>query len=93
MLVEQNTPDPYAGWPLKEPEVQSNEQPTIPQDSVQNGPYATVVTVRMSRKMHQALKDEAYKRRMSLNSLCLRALETTLPIDVQVRVSPSPLDC
>lgn len=56
-----------------------------------------VVTVRMPRSLHEALKSEAADRRMSINTLCiaklLQALDaagTTARVDAAAETAPAP---
>ncbi len=51
--------------------------------------FHKVITVRMSEELHEALKEEAYQRRISMNTLCLMKLQP--PVSIYKKL-PSSLD-
>lgn len=53
------------------------EEPTI-EDAPRREPVQ-IITVRTPLELHAALKEEAHRRRMSLNNLCLEALRCVVP--------------
>lgn len=64
------------------------EQRMLPAVSEDSGKRSCMITVRVSPKLHQALKEQAHNHRVSLNELCVLKLKASTLVSVPKRADP-----